>query len=95
MDNQPAPAGTLAFRSLLLPAAASALTALGVGYAFSCGPVPGLTLLAAPLFALVGAVAGPERETRRRVWIGALSTALNVLVMYAAATLLAGESCAY
>lgn len=78
---------SLAFRSIVLPAAASALLALGEGLVFPCHSGPGVwLLLAAPAFAVVGAVGGPERQIRRRLEIGLISGAINVFVMLAVGT---------
>ncbi len=75
---------SLAMRSIVLPAAASALLALGAGLVFPCHAGPGAwLLLGAPAFAAVGAVGGPERHIRQRLGIGLTSLAINGFVMLA------------
>jgi hypothetical protein len=88
--------GIFAMRSLLLPAAASALLALGLGMGFSCHSDAGTWgLVAAPAFAAIGAVGGPERQTWARIGIGAISTVINILVMVAISMAVAWTACGY
>ena len=88
--------GSLAWRSLILPAAASGLVALGLGMGFSCDAGPGAwLLLAAPVFALVGAVGGPEAAAGPRIVIGLISTALNMFVMVGMGMGFAGMNCRF
>jgi hypothetical protein len=92
---EPVPVGDLAVRSFLLPAAASALLAMGVGMWFSCGPVPYYALLGAPAFAAVGAVGGPERDPASRWKLGAVSALLNLFVIFALTEAFSSGSCGY
>ena len=94
--HERAESGTFAMRSLFLPAAASALLALGLGMSFSCGTDAGAWgLLAAPAFAAIGAVGGPERRLWPRLAIGAISTVINLFVMVAIGLGVAWTSCGY
>lgn len=88
--------GVFAMRSLFLPAAASALLALGLGMASSCHSNAGAwALIAAPAFAAIGAVGGPERGLGARLGIGVMSTALNLFLMVAIGLAVAWTSCGY
>ncbi|MGE0667212.1 MAG: hypothetical protein AB7O49_11705 [Sphingomonadales bacterium] len=92
-DREDGP-GSLAWRSLILPAAASAVAALVLGAWISCARGPGAwVLLAAPAFAAIGAVGGPERSPRRRLVIGLLSTVVNLVVMLVAGMLFGWTAC--
>ncbi|MEN3950914.1 hypothetical protein [Iodidimonas sp. SYSU 1G8] len=95
IDQEPVKPGSLALRGLILPVCGSALVALGVGMTYACGPVPGIGLLAAPALAAVGAVGGPERKLSSRFLLGAVSTALNLLVMLMLQTAFSWKSCGY
>ncbi len=78
-DNGP---GNLAWRSLILPALASTLLAVGVGIGVECARGPGTwLLLAAPALGAIGAVGGPERGMRQRLQLALLSTAINLVLM--------------
>lgn len=95
-QHERAEPGTFAMRCLFLPAAASAVLALGLGMAFSCGTDAGAWgLLAAPGFAVIGAVGGPERELWPRLAIGAISTVINLFLMMAIGLGVAWTSCGY
>ncbi|MBI1182091.1 MAG: hypothetical protein GC201_16220 [Alphaproteobacteria bacterium] len=94
-QTEPVPVGDLALRSLALPAAASALLAMGVGMWFACGPVPYYALLGAPVFAAVGAVGGPEREPGSRWKLGGVSALINLIVIFALTESFASGSCGY
>ncbi|MEN3974148.1 hypothetical protein [Emcibacter sp. SYSU 3D8] len=86
--------GSLAWRSLILPAAASAIIAMGFGAGIACERGPGAwLLLAAPAFATIGAVAGPMRTLRDRLLVGLLSTAVNLTVMLAAGMVFGWFTC--
>lgn len=93
-DRDPVEPGTFAMRCLILPAAACALVALGFSMGFSChsGAGPWI-LLAAPFFASVGAVGGPERRVSTRFWLGLGSTALNLVVMVGVISVVSSASC--
>ena len=95
-DHERVEPGIFAMRSLFLPAAASAVLALGLGMGFSCHSHAGVWgLAAAPALAAIGAVGGPERHIRARFGIGALSAAINVFVMLAISMGVAWISCGY
>ena len=93
-DHERVEPGTFAMRSVFLPAAASALLALGLGMAFPCESDAGAwALIGAPAFAAIGAVGGPERTVRGRLGIGVISTLINLLVMIAIGLAVAWTSC--
>lgn len=95
-DHERVEPGTFAMRSLFLPAAASALLALGLGMAFPCESDAGAwTLIGAPAFAAIGAVGGPERGLGARLGIGVMSTAFNLVLMLAIGLGVAWKSCSY
>jgi hypothetical protein len=93
-DRDPVEPGIFAMRSLILPAAASALVGLGFSMGFSCNSGAGpWILLAAPCFAAVGAVGGPERHVSTRIWLALGSAALNLAVMVGVISIVSSASC--
>jgi hypothetical protein len=88
--------GTLAWRSLILPAVASALVALGLGMGFSCGRgAAHWALLAAPALAFIGAVGGPEERWGARLRIGLVSTVINLVVIVTLGLTVSWAACSH